>query len=102
MTSFPRISVPVPIAALALVAFATAGCVDRATAPDPVPNAATVRALADVTTDAEIEAAGVSGKPGSIAIGLDLQPDGSVDIPFTTTGRKLHDFTLDEDRKSVV
>ena len=32
-----------------------------------------------------------------ITIVLDVTPDGAWDVPFTTTGKKLNDFTLDDD-----
>ena len=82
----------------AATTFITSGCADRATAPDAtVPQGMNTRASADVATDADIEAAGIGGRPGTITIRVDLQPDGSLDVPFTTAGKKIRDFTLDDD-----
>jgi hypothetical protein len=46
-----------------------------------------------------IPAGGVS-KKGEIRIILDAQPDGPTDLAFTTNGRKLRDFVLDDDPSS--
>jgi hypothetical protein len=82
----------------ASLALALAACgADRPLAPAPRNSPSALLEGASVGT----QSAG-SEKRGTITIALNVFPDGPVDVPFTSVGKKLADFTLDDDADPVL
>jgi hypothetical protein len=69
-----------------------AGCGESPSAPDPTSQ----------TDSPEGAVTAASAGSGGITIVLDMQPNREVDLAYATSGKKLRNFTLDDDRTSAL